>query len=142
MTSPKAVVLLLLLAGLVSALNLSPYFLAGETAASVAYTNFTVGSNNYSIVDINSVSAFVLKNQAILTDRAELDSALYSYYTKIYYPTESEIADLRASILQFNNSRNDGYDFKNKEEYVCRNDVLLSNGKITVFGKPVEVGSR
>ncbi|HSB47007.1 MAG TPA: hypothetical protein VLD37_03265, partial [Candidatus Bilamarchaeum sp.] len=34
-------------------------------------------------------------------------------------------------------SRNDGYDFKKKEEYICRDDILLSNGKITVSGKPV-----
>ncbi|VVC02601.1 Uncharacterised protein [Candidatus Bilamarchaeum dharawalense] len=137
MTSPKAVAFLLLFAGLISALNLSPYFLAGETNVSIAYTNFTIDNVNYSIVKFANVETFLLKNQQIITDQAEFNSVLYTYYVKTYYPNQTEIDDLKAAITTFNNSRNDGYDFKNKEEYVCRDDILLSNGKIKIFNQPV-----
>ncbi|MFH1785086.1 MAG: hypothetical protein ABH842_01535 [Candidatus Micrarchaeota archaeon] len=93
--------------------------------------------NNYSIVKLNSIKTFLLKNDTIITDQTEFDSTLYSYYMQLYYPTEAEIDELMDAITTFNDSRNDGYDFKNKEEYVCRDDVLLSNGKISVFNEPV-----
>lgn len=137
MTSHKAVACLLLLIGLFSAFNLADYLLPEEANASVTYTNFTQNGAAYSLIKINGADTFLLKNNEVMSDKPQLDSALYTYYTRSYYPNETELDSLKASIKQFNDSRNNGYDYKNKEEYICRDDVLLSNGKITVSGQVV-----
>ncbi|MFH1520607.1 MAG: hypothetical protein ABID61_03110 [Candidatus Micrarchaeota archaeon] len=137
MTSLKSVALLLLLSGLIFAFNLSPYFFADEANVTVTYSNFSLDDDNYSIVQFDGVDTFLLKNNNMITEEAEINSAIYTHYMKTYYPTQDEIDDLLQTIKKFNDSRNDGYDFKNKEEYICRDDILLSNGKISVFGQPV-----
>jgi hypothetical protein len=137
MTSHKVVAALLLLIGLFSAFNLADYLYPQEQNATLSFTNFTSGGVAYSIVKINGAEAFLLKGGEPVTDQAAIESTMYTYYVRSYYPTDSEISELNALIQRFNDSRNDGYDFKNKEEYVCRNDILLSNGKITISGKQV-----
>ncbi|MCI0503456.1 hypothetical protein L0Y65_01970 [Candidatus Micrarchaeota archaeon] len=137
MTSHKVVAALLLLIGIFSAFNLSDYIYPEEKNATISFTNYTEGGFAYSIVRINGADTFLLKGGEPLTDQSEIESAMYSYYVRTYYPTPAEIAELEAFIKQFNDSRNNGYDFKNKEEYVCRDDILLSNGKITISGVPV-----
>jgi hypothetical protein len=137
MTSHKCVVSLLLLIGLFSAFNLADYLLPEEANATVSYTNFTQNGGAYSLVKINGLETFLLKDGEPISNKSLLDSAMYTYYTRSYYPNSTELDSLRASIKKFNDSRNDGYDYKNKEEYICRDDVLLSNGKISVSGKVV-----
>ncbi len=134
MTSHKVVVSLLLLIGLFSAFNLADYLLPEEANATVSFTNFTQDGSAYSIVKINGLETFLLKNGEPISDKPVLDSTMYTYYTRTFYPSQAELDSLRSSIKKFNDSRNDGYDYKNKEEYICRDDVLLSNGKITVSG--------
>jgi hypothetical protein len=140
MTSQKAFVFLMLLIGLFHAIQITDYLFPTEKNASVSinYTNFTVNGTAYSLVKIQNLETFLLKNENIVSNKSEIDAVIYSYYTKLYFPTQAELDDLKASIKKFNDSRNDGYDFKNKEEYICRDDILLSNGKITVSGKPVQ----
>ncbi|MEW6036238.1 MAG: hypothetical protein AB1529_06505 [Candidatus Micrarchaeota archaeon] len=137
MTSQKSVVCLLLLLGVLYSFNVTDYLYPEESNASISYTNFTLNGTAYSIVNIGGQDAFLLRNGAPVSNRTEIDSLLYSYYIRTYYPSQDELDELSSLIKQFNDSRNDGYDFKGKEEYVCRDDVLLSNGKITVSGQPV-----
>ena len=137
MTSHKIVFLAVLLCGLLSAFEVSDYLYSEETNVSVAYANFTLDGTDYSIVKLNGVDTFLLEDDVPLSDQADIESILHAYYMKTYYPSEDDIDGLRALIKQFNDSRNNGYDFKNKEEYSCRDEVLLSNGKITVSGQPV-----
>jgi hypothetical protein len=121
-----------MLSGVLFAFDLSPYFYASEKNVTVSYANFTLGGDNYSIVKFNGVDTFLLMNDEPLRNQSDIEPVLQSYYTQMYYPTEDELGNLTALVKKFNDSRNDGYDFKNKEEYICRNDVLLSNGKIKV----------
>ncbi|MDD5172283.1 MAG: hypothetical protein PHF60_04580 [Candidatus ainarchaeum sp.] len=137
MTSHKIAFLALLVCSLISAFNVADYLYPEEKNVSVSYTNFTIDGTDYAIVKLNNVETFLLQDDVPMTDQADLEIALHAYYTSTYYPSEAEIQELRDLIKKFNDSRNDGYDFKNKEEYICRNDVLLSNGKITVSGVPV-----
>ncbi|MFH0884125.1 MAG: hypothetical protein V1861_00260 [Candidatus Micrarchaeota archaeon] len=137
MTSHKCVAALLLLIGLFSAFNLADYLLPEEANATVSYTNFTQNGAAYSLVKINGLETFLLKNGEPVSNQSQLDSEMYAYFTRSFYPNSTELDSLRSSIKKFNDSRNNGYDYKNKEEYVCRDDVLLSNGKITVSGKVV-----
>ncbi len=137
MTSHKFAAALLLVIGLLSAFNLADYLYPEESNASVSYTNFTMNATAYSIVAIEGEETFLLKNGEPMTNLTRIEGVLYSHYVRTYYPGEDDIEELRALIKKFNDSRNDGYDFKGKEEYICRDDVLLSNGKITVSGQPV-----
>ena len=137
MTFTKLLLFLMLLSTTFLAFTVSDYIFSNETNATISYTNFTVTGVDYSLVQINSVDTFLLKGTDLVTNQSQINSVLHSYYLKAYYPTESELEELKFLVKKFNDSRNDGLDFKNKEEYVCRDDVLLSNGKITVSGKPV-----
>src|SRR5512143_669235 len=137
MTSHKAVAFLLLLVAVSAAFNVTDYLYPNEKNATVTYTNFTVNGTQYSLVSANGQNIFVLSGGEPVTDQPTLDSVIYSYYVQTFYPSQSDIQSLKDSIQKFNLSRNDGYDFRNKEEYTCRDDVLLSNGKITVSGVPV-----
>jgi hypothetical protein len=138
MTSPKVAVFLLLLFGLMAAaFNVSSYLYPDESNASITYENFTLNGTAYSLVRIDGTQSFLLKNGEPMSNQSKIDSVMYSYFVRSYYPNQTELDSLRGYIKKFNDSRNDGYDFKGKEEYVCRDDILLSNGKITVSGKPV-----
>ncbi len=137
MTSHKAVACLLLLAAVSAAFNVSDYLYPQEQNSSIAYTNFSSGNSSYAIVKVNGSYAFLLQNGDPVTNQTQMDSILYTYFVQQYSPSQSDIQNLLSTIQTFNLSRNDGYDFKNKEEYTCRDDVLLSTGKITVNGQPV-----
>jgi len=135
MTSPKTLVCLLLLVGLVTAFNVTDYLYPTEGNVTVSYDNFTLDGDNYSIVALAGEHAFLLKEDEPVTNQSEIESVIYSYYLKMYYPSEEDIQELKDLVERFNDSRNDGYDWPNKEEYLCRDDILLSNGKITSFGE-------
>ncbi len=137
MTSHKAVACLLLLAAVSAAFNVSDYLYPQEQNASITYTNFSSGNSSYSIVNINGSYAFLLQDGSPVTNQSQLDSVLYTYFVQQYSPSQGDVQNLLSTIQTFNLSRNDGYDFKGKEEYTCRDDVLLSTGKITVNGQPV-----
>ncbi len=137
MNSHKSAVLLLLLVAVASAFDATDYFYSSESDVTVSYTNFTLNGNSYSIVQFNGVDTFLLKADEPLTSQSEIENVIHSHYLKTNYPNQSEIDDLKALVQKFNDSRNDGYDWKNKEEYLCRDDVLFANGKITVSGQPV-----
>jgi hypothetical protein len=137
MTSHRYVVCLLLLFGMLSAFKATDYLYPSEHNITVSYSNFTMDSDQYAIVKLNSVDTFLLKGGNIVTDQSAIEASLYQYYIKTFYPSGSEIDELEALIQRFNDSRNDGYDFKKKEEYICRDDVLMSNGKIKISGVPI-----
>jgi len=132
------VLLILSLFGLASAFDLTDMLYPNEHNAAVAYTNFSLDGVKYSIVSISGQEAFLLENGEPVTDAAKTSDVLHSYYGSIYYPSQTDLNDLRSLITEFNDSRNDGYDFKGKEEYVCRDNILLSTGKISINNQPVK----
>jgi len=138
MSSQKvALIVVVLLIGVLCAFSPTDYIYRNETAPNIAYSNFTYSGSMYSIVNFASTPVFLLKDNNLVTNQTDIASVLKSYYLQTYYPSDDEISNLTALIKQYNDSRNNGYDFKNKEEYVCRNDVLLSNGKISISGQPM-----
>lgn len=137
MISHKSVALLLLLVTVVSAFDPTEYFYSSESSVTVSYSNFTLDGVDYAIVNFNGVETFLLKEGDPVTSQSEIEQVMHSHYLKSIFPNQSEIDELKDLVQEFNDSRNDGYDWKNKEEYLCRNDVLFSNGRITVSGEPV-----
>ncbi len=129
MTPNRLLFLLLLLAGLFSAFNASEYLYPNENVSSISYLNFSINETNYSLVKIGGVDNLLLKSGEPVIDQAEMQSVLHTYYLQNYYPSAFEISELQTLIVQFNDSRNNGEGtFKNKEEYICRDDVLFSTG--------------
>jgi hypothetical protein len=118
-----------MLSGMLYAFHSGSYFYATEKNVTVAYTNFTLDGANYSIVKFNGVDTFLLKDGEPLTNQSDIEPVMHAYYVERYYPSGQELSGLRALVKTFNDSRNNGYDFKNKEEYTCRNDGFL-NGKL------------
>jgi hypothetical protein len=137
MNSHKYAVLLLLLVSLASAFDATEYFYSSESDVTVSYMNFTVDGTEYSIVRFDGVDTFLLSGDTPVTDQNDIEDIIHAHYRQSNYPSEEEIQELKDLVQEFNDSRNDGYDWKNKEEYLCRNDVLFANGKITVSGEPV-----
>jgi len=138
MTSLKTVVLLLLSLGLLpslvsAAFSVSDYFYPDETEVTVEYQNFTLDDSSYSIITFDGKEAFLLENDQVVTEQSRLDTILHDYYMETYYPSDDELESLKELVLRFNKSRNDGYDYKNKEEYTCRDDAFY-NGKLSLFG--------
>ncbi|MBN1170142.1 hypothetical protein JXA56_03895, partial [Candidatus Micrarchaeota archaeon] len=137
MISHKTAVFLILLASFAVAFDVGNYLYDSETHATIGYKNFTLKGYDYSIVSIDGSDTFLLKNGEPVSSKEEISSVIYDYYIRTYYPSDEEIKELKDLIKVFNDSRNDGYNWKNKEEYVCRDDVLFANGKVTMNGKPV-----
>ncbi|MBI5223079.1 hypothetical protein HY990_01525 [Candidatus Micrarchaeota archaeon] len=120
-------------------INLSQYLYSNERPSQLVYTNFTYLDENFSIVSIGSNNLFLLSSDNLTLNSSKIDEALKNYYFKNYYPSDSDLSDLRNLIIAFNRSRNDGGEgyLAGKEEYVCRDDVLVSNGKVKVLGTPL-----
>ncbi|MBI5227521.1 hypothetical protein HY988_02935 [Candidatus Micrarchaeota archaeon] len=139
MRSQIIFVLLIILAmfPLSSAFSASDYLHDGETNSSVSYSNFTLNGSFYSIVSINGAENFLLRDNQLVANSSDISMALRSYYLSVYYPSSEDINGLLSAIDSYNKSRNDGYDFKLKEEYTCRDEILFSNGKIKISGTPI-----
>ncbi len=137
MNSQKLALFVLLLVSFSLAFDVSEYLFEGEDSVSVTSTDFTINATDYSIVALNGQDTFLLKEGEPVTSKSEISDILYIYYKKSYFPSQEELDDLLSHIERFNESRNDGYNWKNKEEYLCRDEILFSSGKITVSGQPV-----
>ncbi len=136
----KSLLIVLLLFGLFSAANLSSFLYSNESASNLTYQNFTKNGTSYSLVLISSNPTFLLVNGELSVNRSEIQSTVREYYLNNFYPNSSELDNLKNLIDRFNKSRNDGFNgtsFANKEEYVCRNEVLASNGRVTILGEPL-----
>lgn len=120
-----------------SSFNVQNYIYPNETSSSINYTNFSYNGNAYSLVSISSAPTFLLKNGDLVNGSSEISDVLGSYYRRNYYLSDDDISQLKALVKKFNDSRNDGYDAKNKEEYTCRNDVLFADGKIKFNNVPL-----
>lgn len=138
MISSKSVFMLLLLLGILTAssFDVSCYLYDGETADSVIYDDFTYQGSDYSIVSIGGTSVFLLKNDEIVFDEQEINDVIHHYYLSSYYPDEEEVAEIRQLIDDYNQSRNNGFRFKGKEEYACRT-VLFIDGRVKAGTEPM-----
>ncbi len=125
---PKFLTCILLLSLVAfSAFDPADYLYPNENQGQLKRVNFSVDGSAYSLVSVNSEPIFLIKGDGPVRDQNEIRDALYSYYKKTGYPTPGELASLKDSINSYNISRNDGGRFKEKEEYVCR-QILLLNG--------------
>ncbi|MFH1393662.1 MAG: hypothetical protein ABII71_00930 [Candidatus Micrarchaeota archaeon] len=138
MLSPsKSVLALLFMFGLaLASFDISDYLYDDETVDSVSYEDFTYLGNNYRIVSLAGEDIFLLRNGEIMADSAEVEDVIYEYYLDTYYPSDSEVAEMRRLLEDYNRSRNDGQKFIGREEYTCRG-VLFIDGRVKYGTEPI-----
>ncbi|GEM_PF-5387913 len=122
-------VLFLLLGSITFAFDVSKYTYPEENSSVITQTNFTLDGIPYSIVSIGSTKVFILKSGDILENQSDIVSTLYHYYKVQYYPSDTELQEVKDLFLSFNTSRNDepGYDFLGyREELYCRVGIIIS----------------
>lgn len=125
---------LFLLCGLAFPITYSDYFYSTETDVTVTTEDFTFDGSDYSIVYFDGEPTFLVKDDEIVDDPSAISDAIYNYYIENYYPSEEDIAELKSLVDDYNASRNDGYDWKNQEEFACRG-VLLTDKRIEMYGE-------
>jgi hypothetical protein len=135
-TTSVLIVLLLLLPAAFSA-DLTQYLAPGENIT--GQDTFVVDAVPYTIVYINGEPAFLLDGSgAIITDPEVVGTAMNAHYADLYYPTDEEIAALRADFEAYDDSRNNGDNYPGTvvnlpwldeevgyEEEVCRMGLFL-----------------
>lgn len=119
--------LLLLLSFSFAAFDAKNFLYEEENATRLNTSSFTVDNTSYSMVNLEGKPIFLLKNGEPLQTENEIKAILGTYYKQTTYPSADELASLKQGVLDYNLSRNDGGRFLGKEEYVCR-QILLLNG--------------
>ncbi|MDD5096620.1 MAG: hypothetical protein PHY95_03860 [Candidatus ainarchaeum sp.] len=128
--------LLLLLPAAFSA-DLTRYLAPGESIT--AQDTFVVDSVAYTLVYIDDEPVFLLDGSGeIITDPDVVGRVVNAYFTELYYPTDAEIAALRADFEAYDDSRNNGDNYPGVkvnlpwldeevgyEEEVCRMGLFL-----------------
>lgn len=136
MASLRTSVLLMVILGLAASFNATGYILPSEANAPVSYTNFTLGSDQYSIVSVNNADAMLLHGDQLVINQSDIKSVLATYYSTYFYPSQDDLNALTNAIQAYNVSRNNGVNFKNQEEYACRS-VLFIDGRVQYDDQPV-----
>ncbi len=131
--------LLIFLLPLAFSFSVADYLFDNESLSDVSYENFTFNGSAYSIVYLDNRPILVLdrEKEEVLTDNESILAVVETHLNSKYAPSPQDVEELKAIIQRFNESRNDGYTWKGKEEYACRNDVLFSGGKVSIGGEPV-----
>ena len=99
-------VLVLLCSHSFAEFSISPYLYPGETASSVTIASFAAANGTAKLFKVNGSETFLVLNDQIVTDKAQIGSLLTKYYTDTYYLSASDLSDLKKSADLFNASRN------------------------------------
>jgi len=122
---------LLLCAPFAAQFQVAPYLFLGETASDVNYTTFAAGNGTATLVRVGGAETLLLLDDKMLTDKSQISSVLTEYYTKNFYPSQTDLSDLEKYALAFNKSRN--YQTK----YGPAEQTCLTGGTFLVY-KPCD----
>jgi|GEM_PF-835872 len=131
-------VFLVLLAGLSclahSSFSASDYLYRNETGAKITTDDFSLGGTQYSIVKINGQESFLLAGGEPVKSQEAITQVIRDYYRNAYFPSDSEVQNLKSLLLAYNASRNNGerLTYLGKEEYSCR-EALFVDGSRSMF---------
>ncbi|MEM4272344.1 MAG: hypothetical protein QXH30_02045, partial [Candidatus Bilamarchaeaceae archaeon] len=122
---PITVFLCLLFAfGVLFPFNVQDYLYPGESN----YTSeeFIAFGAQYNIIYIGGTESLLLKNGELLTDPDEIESAVYQFYLKKYYPPTSELDTIKNLLNAYHASRENGDMFEGYEETTCLMSLFLT----------------
>ena len=126
------IAVLFLLSGLAFAINYADYYYTSESDVTVTTEDFTLDGTAYSLVSFDGDPTFLLRGGEIVSESSTISQVIHDYYAQNYYPSEEDLNELKALVERYNESRNDGYDWKDKEETACRG-VLFTDKRIEVY---------
>ncbi len=113
------------------ALSIEEYLLEGEKPEDITLTPFETSVGNYSLVKIKEKETFLVRNNSFVMDSNEITLALSEYYFKKDYPNDTELDDIKSTVLAFNVSR----DLKSKygliAESTCKRFLGLDRNTCT-----------
>ena len=78
-------VLVLLCSHSFAEFSISPYLYPGETASSVTIASFAAANGTAKLFKVNGSETFLVLNDQIVTDKAQIGSLLTKYYADTYY---------------------------------------------------------
>jgi len=96
----------LLLSSLSAEFSISPYLYSGESASSVSSASFDATGGTATLYKIGGAETLLVQGGSIVSDKAQLDALLTQYYMGAYYPSASELSELKGYADSFNASRN------------------------------------
>lgn len=106
--------------------SVSPYLYSGETDSLVSSTSFSYNNQTAKLYKVNGEEALVALDGKLIEDKAQIRAILSDYYYKNFYPTAAELADIQASALAFNASRNYKTQFGPAEQICYTGGTFLS----------------
>ncbi len=122
------------------ALAFSPlnYTYENETVNLSEY-NFTLDGQNYTIFYFNETPVFLYRWGDVnpITDLNEIENILFKHFSQNYYLNQSDIEYIKERLEVFNESRNNGDQFRGIEEYACRRELgeaLPTPSNLDIYG--------
>lgn len=97
--------LFLLISGILFSFDLSPYLYPEENMNMISEVSFSVDGQSYTLIKIGTKAIFLLKDDAVVNESAEIEHVISTYYKDQFYPTDEEINEIYDLIAQFNMSR-------------------------------------
>ena len=107
------------------AFQMTDYLYSGEHITTVTYENFTLSGSSYSLVKVGATESFILKDGNPLTNETDVTSVLKAYYKSKYYPTSTQIEEIKGLIDSYNSSRNDGGRWKERNNRHAETSCLF-----------------
>ena len=86
--------------------SMAPYLYSGENASGVTMVSFASANGTAKLVKVNGAETFLLLNDRIVSEKAQITSLLTKYYTDTYYLSPADLSDMKKYADSFNASRN------------------------------------
>ena len=86
--------------------SMAPYLYSGENASGVTMVSFASANGTAKLVKVNGAETFLLLNDRIVSEKAQITSLLTKYYTDTYYLSPTDLSDMKKYADSFNASRN------------------------------------
>ncbi|MEM4555073.1 MAG: hypothetical protein QXT25_04465 [Candidatus Anstonellaceae archaeon] len=88
------------------AADISTYLYPYENASSISYITFNSSFGTAKIATVAGQEILLLLNEDVVSDKEKIKSIISEYYTKTFYPSNSELERLYGLFSSFNSSRN------------------------------------
>ncbi|MEM4348634.1 MAG: hypothetical protein QXN37_03635, partial [Candidatus Anstonellaceae archaeon] len=109
------------------AADISTYLYPYENASSISYITFNSSFGTAKIATVAGQEILLLLNEDVVSDKEKIKSIISEYYTKTFYPSNSELERLYSYFISFNESRNTKTRFGPAEKVCLTQGTLLAS---------------
>lgn len=115
---------LLFVFGVLFPINLQDYLYDDESNATTE--DFIALGTQYQIVYVGGTETMLLKDNQLVTNKDEIESAIYQLYLRKYYPSTSEIETITNLLNAYHASRENGDMWEGYEEKTCMMTLYMT----------------